>query len=132
MTDHVIETNSLTKRYGKRILAVDALDLRLRRGEVFGFLGPNGAGKTTRCGCCSGWCARPRAARSSSAPAGAPAARPGRRDGRDTRPLPIPAGRDNLRVLAGSADVAPERVEAVLPRSPEDRAGDPRGPTRWA
>ena len=28
-------------------MAVDALDLRVRRGEVYGFLGPNGAGKTT-------------------------------------------------------------------------------------
>ena len=47
MTQHVIETKALTKRYGETILAVDALDLRVRRGEVYGFLGPNGAGKTT-------------------------------------------------------------------------------------
>src|SRR5688572_9892654 len=43
----VIETSELTKRYGERILAVDRLDLRVRRGEAYGFLGPNGAGKTT-------------------------------------------------------------------------------------
>lgn len=42
----VIETRALTKRYGTTV-AVDALDLRIRRGEVFGLLGPNGAGKTT-------------------------------------------------------------------------------------
>lgn len=42
----VIETGQLTKRYGD-ITAVDHLDLRVRRGEVYGFLGPNGAGKTT-------------------------------------------------------------------------------------
>jgi len=36
----------LTKRYG-RLIAVDQLDLEVRRGEVFGFLGLNGAGKTT-------------------------------------------------------------------------------------
>jgi ABC-2 type transport system ATP-binding protein len=36
----------LSKRYGA-FLAVDALDLAVGRGEVFGFLGPNGAGKTT-------------------------------------------------------------------------------------
>ncbi|MBM4407620.1 MAG: ABC transporter ATP-binding protein [Chloroflexi bacterium] len=36
----------LTKRYGART-AVDALDLEVRRGEIFGLLGPNGAGKTT-------------------------------------------------------------------------------------
>ncbi|HZQ80943.1 MAG TPA: ABC transporter ATP-binding protein [Gaiellaceae bacterium] len=41
-----IETRSLTKRYG-RTLALDGLDLRVTRGEVYGYLGPNGAGKTT-------------------------------------------------------------------------------------
>src|SRR5204863_108561 len=35
-----------TRRFGK-ILAVDHLDLRVRRGELYGFLGPNGAGKST-------------------------------------------------------------------------------------
>jgi ABC-2 type transport system ATP-binding protein len=43
----VVETRGLTKVYGKGILAVDRLDLTVRRGEVYGFLGPNGAGKTT-------------------------------------------------------------------------------------
>jgi ABC-2 type transport system ATP-binding protein len=41
-----IETADLTKSYGT-ILAVDRLNLRVERGEIFGFLGPNGAGKTT-------------------------------------------------------------------------------------
>ena len=36
----------LTKRFGRQ-LALDRLDLELRRGEVLGYLGPNGAGKTT-------------------------------------------------------------------------------------
>jgi ABC-2 type transport system ATP-binding protein len=45
--ERVVETHGLTKRYGKAILAVDALDLNVYRGEVYGFLGPNGAGKTT-------------------------------------------------------------------------------------
>ncbi|MEV5412246.1 ABC transporter ATP-binding protein [Thermopolyspora sp. NPDC052614] len=45
-TDDVITINRLTKRYGD-VTAVDRLDLRVRRGEVFGLLGPNGAGKTT-------------------------------------------------------------------------------------
>ena len=45
--DYVISTQALTKRYGDAIVAVDALALRVRRGEVYGFLGPNGAGKTT-------------------------------------------------------------------------------------
>ncbi|MBP1853534.1 ABC transporter ATP-binding protein [Rhizobium halophytocola] len=42
----VIEARGLTKRYGAAV-AVDALDLTIHRGEVFGLLGPNGAGKTT-------------------------------------------------------------------------------------
>jgi len=46
MTDHVIETKDLTVYYGHQRGIVD-VDLRVRRGEIFGFLGPNGAGKTT-------------------------------------------------------------------------------------
>lgn len=42
----VLRLHALSKRYGER-LAVDGLDLAVRRGEIFGFLGPNGAGKTT-------------------------------------------------------------------------------------
>lgn len=41
-----IETVGLTKTYGPTQAVVE-LDLRVERGEVFGFLGPNGAGKTT-------------------------------------------------------------------------------------
>ena len=42
----VIDTKNLTKRYREK-LAVNALNLTIEEGEVFGFLGPNGAGKTT-------------------------------------------------------------------------------------
>jgi ABC-2 type transport system ATP-binding protein len=42
----VVETQNLTKRYHDK-LAVNALNLTVQEGEVFGFLGPNGAGKTT-------------------------------------------------------------------------------------
>ena len=41
-----IETRALTKRYGP-FVAVDALDLAIEEGVVFGLLGPNGSGKTT-------------------------------------------------------------------------------------
>jgi ABC-2 type transport system ATP-binding protein len=41
-----IATDRLTKRYGDT-LALDALDLGVEEGEVYGYLGPNGAGKTT-------------------------------------------------------------------------------------
>ncbi len=42
----MIETSDLTKKYGD-LYAVKALDLKLEKGDVFGFIGPNGAGKTT-------------------------------------------------------------------------------------
>lgn len=41
-----IEAVGLRKRYGETV-AVDGVDLGVRRGEVFGLLGPKGAGKTT-------------------------------------------------------------------------------------
>lgn len=43
---NVIETNNLTKYYGK-IKGVEDLTFSVKKGEIFGFLGPNGAGKTT-------------------------------------------------------------------------------------
>lgn len=46
MSGEVIVTRGLTKDYGGG-RGVFALDLSVRRGEIFGFLGPNGAGKTT-------------------------------------------------------------------------------------
>jgi ABC-2 type transport system ATP-binding protein len=44
--DLAVETRGLTRRFGK-LVAVDHLDLHVRRGELYGFLGPNGAGKST-------------------------------------------------------------------------------------
>src|SRR3954451_18416344 len=46
VTDPAIDVRGLHKAYGSTV-ALEALDLRVERGEVFGFLGPNGAGKTT-------------------------------------------------------------------------------------
>ncbi|MGE5149749.1 MAG: ABC transporter ATP-binding protein [Rhodospirillaceae bacterium] len=43
---NVIEARGLLKLYGST-RAVDAIDLSIRKGEIFGLLGPNGAGKTT-------------------------------------------------------------------------------------
>ncbi|HWB71259.1 MAG TPA: ATP-binding cassette domain-containing protein [Egibacteraceae bacterium] len=52
--DDVVVTEGLTKVYRDRhagsVRAVDALNLRVRRGETLGLLGPNGAGKTTTLG----------------------------------------------------------------------------------
>jgi ABC-2 type transport system ATP-binding protein len=50
--DIVVETRNLTKVYRdfwgrQKVRALKALDLEVRRGEVFGLLGPNGSGKTT-------------------------------------------------------------------------------------
>ena len=44
--DLSIETTGLTKRFGAQT-AVDAVDLAVPRGAVYGFVGPNGSGKTT-------------------------------------------------------------------------------------
>lgn len=44
--DYIVETRELTKEFDG-LKAVDKLNLKIKKGEVFGFLGPNGAGKTT-------------------------------------------------------------------------------------
>ncbi len=44
--DLVVDVQGVTKRFGARTV-VDAVDLQVRRGEIYGFLGPNGSGKTT-------------------------------------------------------------------------------------
>jgi beta-exotoxin I transport system ATP-binding protein len=46
MASAVLETASLTKRYGVA-RGIEDVSMTVRAGEVFGFLGPNGAGKTT-------------------------------------------------------------------------------------
>ena len=49
-----ISIRGLVKRYGE-FVAVDGLDLDIRRGEIFALLGPNGAGKTTTVEICEGY-----------------------------------------------------------------------------
>lgn len=46
MGEYVLETESLTKTY-RRKNAVDHIDLKIRKGDIYGFIGKNGAGKTT-------------------------------------------------------------------------------------
>ena len=124
--DHVIQTEGLTKRYGP-IVAVDGLDLCVRRGEVYGFLGPNGAGKTTTLRMLLGL------VRPSSGRATVLGQVPGAPDGlarvgsmvEAPGFYPFLSGRDNLRVLAGHAGVEPGRIATVLAEAGlTPRAGD--------
>jgi ABC-type multidrug transport system ATPase subunit len=123
----VIETRDLTKRYGGRVLAVDQLRLRVRRGEVYGFLGPNGAGKTTTLRMLLGLI---RPTSGSALVLGAP---PGSREGltrigalvETPAFYPFLSGRDNLRTLARHAGVPEIRVDAALEEVDlSARAGD--------
>jgi len=118
-----VETRRLTKRYGT-LTAVDALDLTVRPGEVYGFLGPNGAGKTTTLRMLLGLI------RPTSGEVRLFGGPPGRLDGvgaliEGPAFYPYLSGRDNLRVLARHAGVEPGRVAAVLAQVElADRAGD--------
>jgi ABC-type multidrug transport system ATPase subunit len=112
----VIETRALSKRYGERIVAVDRLTLRVRRGEVYGFLGPNGAGKTTTVRMLLGL-VRPTSGSAVvlGAPPGSPEslARVGALIESPTF-YPFLSGRDNLRVLARSSGTPGTRIDAAL------------------
>ena len=45
-TDYILETRELTKEF-KGFVAVNKVDLKVRRGSIHAMIGPNGAGKTT-------------------------------------------------------------------------------------
>ncbi|WP_300320002.1 ABC transporter ATP-binding protein [Accumulibacter sp.] len=46
MNDYILETNNLVKEF-KGFVAVDSVNLKVRRGHIHAMIGPNGAGKTT-------------------------------------------------------------------------------------
>src|SRR5215469_3613924 len=113
--DLLVETHGLTKRFGK-LLAVDSVDLTVRRGEVYGFLGPNGAGKTTTLRMLLGLI-RPTAG--TALVAGHP---PGSRASlraigsmvESATFYPYLSGRTNLRVMADYAGISQSRVDRAL------------------
>ena len=117
MTELVVQTQGLTKRYGKRDV-VDRLDLNVARGEIYGFLGLNGAGKTTTIRMLMGLIH----------PTGGSAKLFGRHVPHERMQVmrrigalvESPSyyahlsGRDNLRVLATLLDVPEKRIDEVL------------------
>ena len=126
MNETAVEVTGLTKRYGHQ-LAVDGVDLTVGRGEVYGFLGPNGAGKTTTLRILTGLI-RPTSG-TVRVLGGDPSERATlRRVGALIEApalYPYLSGRDNLRVLARYAAVAPRRADELLEQVDlADRAGD--------
>jgi ABC-type multidrug transport system ATPase subunit len=113
---NLVEARDLTKSYSGGVLAVQGLDLTVRRGEVYGFLGPNGAGKTTTLRMLAGLIqptsghaivaggspGSPRSLADLGAMIEAPAF------------WPYLSGRDNLRLLARYCRVPDRRVGPVL------------------
>ena len=125
-----ITTRGLTKRYGQRILALDSLDLTVRRGEVYGLIGPNGAGKTTLLRLILGL-VRPTAGEVSVLGEAAGSPRALSRIGSVVEMptfYPYLSGRDNLRVIAYYAGIEQSRIGAALERvGLSDRARDKVG-----
>ena len=114
--DAVVTTHGLTKRYPNGIIAVDGLDLVVRRGEVYGFLGPNGAGKTTTLRMLLGLI-RPTAG-SANAAGGSPGTPASlTKVGAIVEApafYPYMTGYDNLRLLAIYCGVPVKRVDSAL------------------
>jgi ABC-2 type transport system ATP-binding protein len=112
----IVETHSLTKRYGSGVLAVDSVDMSVRRGEVYGFLGPNGAGKTSTLRMLVGLI------RPTSGTVTVAGHAPGDPAGlakigsliESPGFYPYLSGRENLRVVADLVGVSHKRVEEIL------------------
>lgn len=111
----VVHLQKVTKRYGD-VVAVSDVDLRVQRGEVFGFLGRNGAGKTTTMRMLVGL-VRPTAGsiRVLGRPPGTPEAL-ARIGALIETPVFYPhlSGRDNLRLVARYAGAAETAVDRAL------------------
>jgi ABC-2 type transport system ATP-binding protein len=120
MTDYIVETEGLTKRFNGRP-AVDGVDLRIPRGSAFGYLGPNGAGKTTLIRMLLGL-TRPTAGsmRLLGRPVPAERAKALARVGaivEEPRFHPFLTGRENLEIIAAARDAqAFGRIDGALER----------------
>jgi ABC-2 type transport system ATP-binding protein len=117
VTELVVQTHGLTKRYGKRN-AVDRLNLNVARGEIYGFLGLNGAGKTTTIRMLMGLI-HPTGGSAKLFGRDVPAQRMHvmRKVGALVESPSYYAhltGRENLRVLATLLDVSEQRIDQVL------------------
>jgi ABC-2 type transport system ATP-binding protein len=122
MSEAVIETSGLRKvfrsRRGRRIVAVDGLDLTVPAGGVHGFLGPNGSGKTTTIRMLLGL-ARPTEGEMRLFGEPVPQALPAVMDRigavvEQPKFVPTFTGRKNLQLLARSIGVPHQRVDAAL------------------
>jgi ABC-2 type transport system ATP-binding protein len=121
MSDHVVETRGLRKVYrdrGRKVAAVDGLDLTVERGGVHGFLGPNGSGKTTTIRMLLGL-ARPDEGQIAVLGQALPDQLPdvlGRVGAVVEQPLFSPdlSGRRNLQLLARAIGLPKRRVDEVL------------------
>ncbi|MDO8736357.1 MAG: ABC transporter ATP-binding protein [Thermoleophilia bacterium] len=106
----------MTKRYRPDVMAVNGLNMKVQRGEVYGFVGPNGAGKTTTLRILVGL------VRPTSGSCEILGGKPGSSDtlSRVGALIETPAfypylsGRDNLRVLSRLAGIDYSRIEPVL------------------
>jgi ABC-type multidrug transport system ATPase subunit len=112
----IVETHGLTKRYGSGVLAVNSVDMSVRRGEVYGFLGPNGAGKTTTLRMLVGLIRPTSGAATVAGHAPGDPAGLKRIGSLIESPgfYPYLSGRENLRVVADLAGADRKRVNEVL------------------
>ncbi len=110
-----IETRDLSKHYGS-FVAVDRLDLDVRRGEIYGFLGPNGAGKTTTLRMLLGLVTPSSGTIKVMGEAPGSSAALARTGAMIETPAfyPFLSGRENLRMLAGYTGSPASKIEAVL------------------
>ncbi|QBS42596.1 ABC transporter ATP-binding protein [Nocardia sp. CS682] len=126
MTDSIVVTRGLTKRYGAHT-AVDGVSMSVAAGEIYGFLGPNGAGKTTTLRMLVGLI---RPSEGAATVAGHAPGDPAvvRRIGvliEGPGFYPYLSGRDNLRVLAKYRGIGnPAVTDALVRVGLADRADD--------